>query len=245
MINFNPGNIKVIGFDADDTLWMNEPLYRETERNFCELLSKYKSAEEINRQLFQVEIGNLDLYGYGSKAFTLSLIETAIMVSDGRLTASETWKILELGKAQINEKNPLLEGVHEVLRILATRYRLIVATKGDLLDQERKLKNSGIAGYFHHIEIMSDKKEENYLRLLEHLDVKPQEFLMIGNSLKSDVLPVIGLGGYAIHVPYLITWQHEELLPEEMPANHFFSVDKLTGVLPLLCICAGSEKTDL
>jgi putative hydrolase of the HAD superfamily len=245
MINFDPGNIKVIGFDADDTLWMNETLYRETERNFCELLSKYKSPEEINRQLFQVEIGNLDLYGYGSKAFTLSLVETAIIVSDGRLTASETGKILELGKAQISEKNPLLEGVHEVLRILASRYRLIVATKGDLLDQERKLKNSGIAGYFHHIEIMSDKKEENYLRLLEHLDVKPQEFLMIGNSLKSDILPVIGLGGFAIHIPYRITWQHEELLPDEMPDNHFFSVEKLTGVPPLLGIYAGSEKIEI
>jgi putative hydrolase of the HAD superfamily len=233
MINFDPGNIKVIGFDADDTLWMNETLYRETERNFCELLSKYKSPEEINRQLFQVEIGNLDLYGYGSKAFTLSLVETAIIVSDG------------LGKAQISEKNPLLEGVHEVLRILASRYRLIVATKGDLLDQERKLKNSGIAGYFHHIEIMSDKKEENYLRLLEHLDVKPQEFLMIGNSMKSDILPVISLGGFAIHIPYRITWQHEELLPDEMPDNHFFSVEKLTGVPPLLGIYAGSEKIEI
>jgi putative hydrolase of the HAD superfamily len=230
MKDFNPGLIKIVGFDADDTLWVNEPFYRETERRFCELLGNYRSSDEINRQLYEVETGNLELYGYGSKAFILSLIETAIIVSGGMVTAPEIACILELGKAQISEKNPLLNGVHEILQILSGHYRLIVATKGDLLDQERKLKNSGIAAYFHHIEIMSDKKEENYLRLLNHLDIQPEEFVMVGNSVRSDILPVVRLGGYAIHVPYHVTWQHEALLPHEMPDNHFITVSHLTEV---------------
>ncbi len=244
MESFYTGKIRVIGFDADDTLWVNEPFYRETESKFCQLLSHYKSADEINRQLFRVEISNLDLYGYGSKAFILSLIETAISVSGGKVTASEIEAIIQMGKAQISEKNPLLPGIPEVLRQLSENYRLIVATKGDLLDQERKLRNSGIAGYFHHIEIMSDKTEENYQRLLARLDVRPEEFLMVGNSLKSDVLPVVKLGGYAIHIPFHVTWQHEELELHEMPESRFISVRELSGILPLLGLGAGNEKTE-
>lgn len=226
--------IRVIGFDADDTLWVNEPFYRETEKAFCKLLQKYLSEEEINRKLYQVEISNLELYGYGSKAFMLSLIETAILVSGGKVTAGEISKIVELGKSQINQRNPLLEGVPEVLEALASRYRLIVATKGDLLDQERKLKNSGIGGFFHHIEIMSDKTEDHYRKLLNHLDIRPDQFLMVGNSLKSDILPVIRLGGYAIHIPFHVTWQHEEVLEHEMPDAHYMTLNSLPEILPLL-----------
>ncbi len=230
----NPAGIRIIGFDADDTLWMNEPLYRETEKEFCKLLQRYKSPEEINRQLYEVEVGNLERYGYGCKAFILSLIETAILVSEGGLTAAETSRILELGKKQISMKNPLLPGVQDVLRILSENYRMIVATKGDLLDQERKLKESGISGYFHHVEIMSDKKEENYQRLFAHLDIRPDEFLMIGNSLKSDILPVVRLGGIAIHVPYHITWQHEEIIPDEIQEDAFLTVGDIREVIPIL-----------
>jgi putative hydrolase of the HAD superfamily len=236
MKDFNTGKIRIIGFDADDTLWVNEPFYRETERKFCELLSKFTSPDEINKQLFSIEVKNLDLYGYGSKAFILSLIETGIVVSEGKITADIIESILAMGKAQISEKNPLLPGVPDVLRILSEHYRLIVVTKGDLLDQERKLRNSGIGRYFHHIEIMSDKTSENYRKLLTHLDVQPPEFLMVGNSLKSDVLPVVNLGAYAIHVPFHITWQHEELEPHEMPDSHFITVDELSEVLPVLGI---------
>jgi putative hydrolase of the HAD superfamily len=236
MNEFNTGKIRVIGFDADDTLWVNEPFYRETEEKFCELLSSFMPPDEINKQLFKVEINNLELYGYGSKAFILSLIETAVAVSVGKVTADIVAKILEMGKAQINLRNPLLPGVQRVLQVLSAHYRLIVATKGDLLDQERKLRNSGIGGYFHHIEIMSDKTEENYRRLLSHLDVQPHEFLMIGNSMKSDILPVIQLGGYAIHVPFHVTWQHEELEPHEMPDSHFISVNELSEILPVFGI---------
>lgn len=234
MTDFEPAKIKVIGFDADDTLWVNEPFYRETEARFCELLSGYGGAAEINQVLYRVETGNLDLYGYGSKAFVLSLIETAVEVSQGAVTAAEIAQIIALGKQQIATRNPLLPGVTEVLEELSRHYRLIVATKGDLLDQERKLRHSGISGFFHHVEIMSDKTEEHYRRMLTHLDVLPGEFLMVGNSLRSDVMPVLALGGYAIHVPYLITWQHEEVHPEERPNGHFFTVEKLEGILPVL-----------
>lgn len=236
MQRFDSENIKVIGFDADDTLWVNEPFYRETEDKFCELLRHYDSSDEINRRLYSVEIGNLSLYGYGSKAFVLSLIETAIDISGGKVTAEEISRIIELGKEQIIRKNPLLDGVEEVLKGLSGRYRLIVATKGDLLDQERKLKNSGIAGYFHHIEIMSDKTEEHYSRIFHHLDIRPDEFLMVGNSLKSDVQPVVSLGGYAIHVPYHVTWQHEELHTHNMPESHFVELGRITDVLKVLGI---------
>jgi len=231
MNDFNPEIIKVIGFDADDTLWVNEPFYRETEARFCDILSRYMPPAEINARLFRVEVDNLNLYGYGSKAFVLSLIETAVDISEGKVTAGEISRIIELGKAQINTKNPLLPGVPEVLEVLSRRYRLIVVTKGDLLDQERKLKNSGIADYFHHVEIMSDKKTDNYRRLLAHLDVTPDQFLMVGNSLKSDVVPVLTLGGYAIHVPFHVTWQHEELDPHDIPVGHFFTAEKLRGIL--------------
>jgi putative hydrolase of the HAD superfamily len=234
LVDLNIEKIKVIGFDADDTLWVNEPFYRNTESKFCDLLKSYCPADEINRQLYKVEVNNLDLYGYGSKAFILSLIETAILISDGKVTASEISRILALGKEQINEKNPLLSGVPRVLRILSAHYRLIVVTKGDLLDQERKLRNSGIGGYFHHIEIMSDKTGENYQKLLNHLDIKPDEFVMVGNSLKSDIVPVIKLGGYAIHVPFHVTWQHEELLPDEMPEAHYFTIENLPEIIPIL-----------
>ncbi len=236
MKDFDPANVRVVGFDADDTLWVNEPFYRETERKFSGLLAEYASPEEINRQLYEVETGNLSLYGYGCKAFTLSLIETALLVSGGRVTPVQIGSILELGKSQIVEKNPLLPGVHEVLGVLARHYRLIVATKGDLLDQERKLRNSGIAGYFHHIEIMSDKKEEHYRKLLDHMDIRPGQFLMVGNSIRSDVLPVVRLGGYAVHIPYAVTWLHEELSPEEMPDRHFVTISQLPEVLKILAI---------
>ena len=234
MTDFDPAKIKVIGFDADDTLWVNEPFYRETEAKFCHLLSGYGTADDINRALYRVETGNLDVYGYGNKAFMLSLIETAIEVSGGEVTSAGIARIIELGKQQISTHNPLLPGVPGVLALISRHYRLIVATKGDLLDQERKLRNSGISGFFHHVEIMSDKTEKHYRRLLHHLDVHPGEFLMVGNSLRSDVLPVLTLGGYAIHVPFQVTWQHEEVHPDEMPGGHFFTVDTLEEILPIL-----------
>ena len=204
-------NIKVVAFDADDTLWVNEPYFRKTEEQFCTLLSSYALQHELERELLKIEIANLALYGYGIKGFMLSMIEAAMKITQNTLSIEIVGQIMELGKQMLNQPIELLDGVEEVLATLKGKYRLVVATKGDLLDQERKLKKSGLSAFFHHIEIMSEKDDANYLKLIKHLDIQPDELLMVGNSLKSDVMPVLNIGGHAVHVPYHITWAHEQI----------------------------------
>jgi putative hydrolase of the HAD superfamily len=210
-------DIKVIAFDADDTLWDNENYFQEIEKKFCELMEEYLPQHSVARELLRFEIHNLPLYGYGIKAFMLSMIETAISISNGTISVSVIEKIIQYGKELLQKPIQKLEGVDEVLENLKGRYRLVVATKGDLLDQERKLKKSGIEHYFHHTEIMSEKGEADFRKLIKHLDIKPENFLMIGNSLKSDVLPVLNIGGHAFHIPYHVTWGHEKI---EYEVNH-------------------------
>ena len=204
-------NIKVIAFDADDTLWSNEPFFQEVERKYTELLSDYGSAKEISAELFKTEMSNLECLGYGAKAFTISMVETALRISAQKVTAEKIQEIILLGKSLLEMPIELLPGVEDTLKSLKAQggYRLVVATKGDLLDQERKLKRSGLTPYFDHIEIMSDKTEKEYNRLLQVLQVAPEEFLMIGNSLKSDIQPVLAIGGYGVHIPFEVMWQHE------------------------------------
>lgn len=225
--------IKVIAFDADDTLWINEPYYQETERKFCELLEDYLPHHTVERELLKTEIKNLSLYGYGVKSFILSMIETAIRVSDKTVSLEVIEKTIDYGKNLLAKPIELLDGVESVLFSLKQHYRLVVATKGDLLDQERKLKNSGIAHFFHHIEIMSDKQEADYHKLIRHLDIQPYEFVMIGNSLKSDVLPVLQIGGHGYHIPYHTTWVHENITTKIDHAN-FKQVPNISAVLPFL-----------
>ena len=189
----NYQNIKVIGFDADDTLWVNETYFREAEKKFTNLLSQYETPNKIDQELFRMEMDNLPLYGYGVKAFTLSMVESALELSNYNISTKTIEAILNIGKDMLNKPVKLLEGVEEVLKVLSKKYRLILATKGDLLDQEQKLEKSGLTDYFHHIEVLSDKKEANYSKLLNHLDINPSEFLMIGNSLKSDILPLVNI----------------------------------------------------
>ncbi|MBL7906428.1 MAG: HAD family hydrolase [Bacteroidales bacterium] len=222
--------ITVIGFDADDTLWVNEPNYLETEKEFCRMLSAWKPAEETSALLFSTEMANLELYGYGAKSFILSMIETAVSVSAGQVGALTISEITRLGKSLINKDVELLDGVEETLQQLSAGYRLILATKGDLADQERKLGKSGLEKYFHHIEIMRDKKDDNYRRLLNHLDIPAADFLMVGNSLKSDIIPVLNLGGHAIHIPYHTTWQHEKT--DDLPVYPFFTELRTIKQLP-------------
>lgn len=226
-------HIKVIGFDADDTLWVNEPFFQAVEKQFCVILKPYMEVEEASKALFNTEIKNLDIYGYGAKGFLLAMLETALRATNGKITSNELIRIMEAGKSLLKLPIQLLEGVEEVLQALKDRYRLIMVTKGDLLDQERKLQHSGLAGYFHHIEIMSDKQEQNYRKLLAHLDIQPHEFLMVGNSVKSDVLPVISIGSKAIHIPYVVTWQHENH-HEPADVNSYLQVEKITEILNLL-----------
>lgn len=208
-MEIDKNKIKVVGFDADDTLWVNETYFRETEHKFARLLAGYETENKIDQELFKMEMKNLPLYGYGVKGFILSMIESAVDLSNGKVSAETISKIIDLGKEMIEKPVELLDGIEEVLQQLSAKYRLILLTKGDLLDQERKLYKSGLSEYFHHIEVLSDKKESNYRNLLEHLEIRHEEFLMIGNSLKSDVLPIVNIGGSAIHVPFHTTWAHE------------------------------------
>lgn len=209
--------IKVVAFDADDTLWVNEPYFSRTEQAFCQLMSDFLPPHTMAQELFKTEMNNLALYGYGIKGFMLSMIETALRVSKYSIGPRSIEQLLHLGKEMLEMPIELLEGVEEVLIALQPKYRLVLATKGDLLDQERKLEKSGLARFFHHIEIMSDKQEKDYQKLLRHLDIQPDEFMMIGNSIKSDVLPVLQLGGHAIHVPFHTTWEHEKV---DIQINH-------------------------
>lgn len=202
--------ITTIAFDADDTLWINEPYFQEAEKQFCELLENYLPQHSVSQELFKTEMKNLHLYGYGIKGFMLCMIETANRVSNKTVSLNVIDKIIQIGHDLLQKPIELLDGVQETLETLKDKYRLIVATKGDLLDQERKLKNSGLEHYFHHIEIMSDKKVADYQKLLKHLDCKPENFLMLGNSIKSDILPVLELGANAAHIPYHVTWTHEQ-----------------------------------
>lgn len=207
----NMNHLKVIAFDADDTLWVNEPYYQEVEHQFCDLLRDYMPHHNIGQELYRTEMKNLDLYGYGIKSFMLSMIETSMTVSDKTISVNVIEKIIGYGREMLEKPIELLDGVEEVLRQLNGNYRLVMATKGDLLDQARKLKKSGLERYFHHIEIVAEKKEPEYKKLIRHLDIQPEEFLMIGNSLKSDIIPVLNLGGYGFHVPYHTTWEHEKI----------------------------------
>ena len=225
--------IKVIGFDADDTLWVNETYFRETEEQFATLLEGYETKNKIDQELFKTEIKNLPLYGYGVKGFMLSMIESALDLSNHKVPQDTIADILNLGRKMIEKPVELLDGVVEVLEKLGGTYRLIVLTKGDLLDQERKVAQSGLSKYFQHVEVLSDKKEENYINLLNHLKIDVKEFLMIGNSLKSDVLPLVKIGAKAVHVPFHTTWQHEEVSVIEEDCD-YLKISKLTDILQYL-----------
>lgn len=227
-------HIKVIGFDADDTLWVNETYFRNAEIEFANLLSQYETLNTIDQELFKMEMANLPLYGYGVKAFVLSMVEMALKLSNYNVSNDTIEAILNIGKDMLNKPVELLEGVEHTLKELSKQYRLVLVTKGDLLDQERKLEKSGLTSYFHHIEVVSDKLESNYSALLNHLDIKPTEFLMIGNSLKSDVLPIINIRANAIHVPFHTTWIHEQVKEEEINGKVYQTIGSLLDLKGIL-----------
>jgi len=222
--------LSVIGFDADDTLWVNETFFREAEEEFASLMDAYETPNRIHQELYKIEVKNLPIYGYGIKGFVLSMIETAIDLSDGKVSQKNIQDIVNIGKSMLNKPVELLPGVKECLSTLSEKYRIILATKGDLLDQERKLEKSGLSKYFHHIEVMSDKKAVDYKKLLQHLDIEAEEFLMIGNSLKSDVLPVIELGAHAIHIPFHTTWEHEKVCESTLEKYSYQTLKSLLDI---------------
>lgn len=226
-------NIKVIAFDADDTLWINEPFFQETENKFFDLMGDYLPAHSLSRELFKIQIENLEVYGYGIKAYILSMIEAALAISENTISVESIGKILQYGKEMLEKPVELLEGIEDALNALHGKYKLVVATKGDLKDQHRKLHDSGLGHYFHHIEVMSDKGKIDYEKMLKRLEVEPSEFLMIGNSLKSDVLPVLEIGGHACHIPFHTTWLHEQI-DHTIEHENFKEAENIAQLLPLL-----------
>lgn len=226
-------NFTVIAFDADDTLWVNEPYFRESEAAFCSLMSQYLAEEETIKELLRVEIDNISVLGYGVKSFIISMVETAMSISKSTVTAEEIQQIVSIGKAQLAKPVVIIDGVEKVLKELQGRYRLIMATKGDLVEQESKLAKSGLEHYFHHIEILSEKKLPNYAKLIQHLDIPAEEFLMIGNSLKSDILPILELGASACYIPFHTTWDFEKV-DVTINNSNYLKLDAITQVLKYL-----------
>lgn len=215
--------IEVIALDGDDTLWHSEQLFVDTQARFRELLAPYVELEDaaLDARLVQVERENLPVFGYGVMAFTLSLIETAIDVTDGRIPGRDLQAILDLGKVLLDHPVQLLDGVAAGVDALTDRYRVMVITKGDLLHQESKVARSGLAEVLWQVEVVSEKDERTYQRILERHAIDPATFVMVGNSVRSDVLPVLALGGRAVHIPYHVTWALEEIEPDP---DHDFPV---------------------
>lgn len=225
--------IQLIGFDADDTLWLNSIYFIRAEKALAEILSPYIDAENLHRRLVAIEAKNMPWYGYGVMAYTLSLMETALQVSEHRLSGEDMEKILNIGQKMLAQEVQLYAGVKETLAKLSKHYPLILITKGDMLDQERKLKKSGLQPYFDHIEIVTEKHPEQYREILSRLHVSPEHFLMVGNSYKSDIIPVLEIGAQAIHTKDDSVWEWEK---RDCPDNFFHEIEQLPELLDLLGI---------
>lgn len=223
----------VIAFDADDTLWHTEVQYAAAQDTLKQLLVDHASPEQVDRTLHDIEIRNLQYYGYGVKGFALSLIEAAIALSAGRIDGRGIQQVIDLIKEMLTAKVRLLAHVEEVVSRLADTYPLMLITKGDLFEQELKIDRSGLKPYFRHIEIVSDKTSAGYATLLAKHRIDPARFLMVGNSLRSDVLPVVALGGQAVHIAYHVTWAHEHVSPSDADRNRYHELEHL-GLLPAL-----------
>ena len=226
--------IKVIAFDADDTLWENQPHFNETLDEYVKLLRPYCSEKEAWDAIHRTQVKNLPVYGFGARSLTLSMTEEACRLSANKIDAAGIEKIIKLGRKLLTMPVELIDSAEDVVKKLKEKYRLILITKGDLIEQERKLKDSGLSRYFHHIEILSDKKTENYQDLFERLNLKPEEFVMIGNSLKSDIIPILELNAKAIYIPYHSTWEHEHVTDYDKKHKNLTQIEKLNDLIKIL-----------
>ncbi|GAB3689862.1 HAD family hydrolase [Spirosoma flavus] len=225
--------MKLIAFDADDTLWVNEPNYVDVKEKLCELLAHYVEQDVLSDRFYDAQMRNLHLFGYGAKSFILSMIETVIELTNGAITGAEIQQIIDVGRRLLDFPIDVLDGIPEVLETLSKDFDLMVLTKGDLFDQESKIARSGLGHYFKHVEIVSEKNEQAYQRVLQRYQVQPADFIMIGNSLKSDVLPVVHIGGRAIHIPYSVTWLHEQVADEQLVGKSFTTLASARELLGL------------
>lgn len=226
--------IKVVAFDADDTLWDCQTWFDKVEQECCELLKPWATPREVSEGLFATERKNLSLTGYGTKAFTLSLIENAVRVSHEQLTGDIVMRLIELGQQLLRFPTTPLPEVEETLRKLAERrqYRLVVFTKGELMDQESKLQRSGLEQYFSYVETVSNKTEREYRQLCENLDVAPEQTLMVGNSFRSDIAPALAAGAWTVHIPYHVVWELEK--SEEFPHERLKKITHFSELLDIL-----------
>lgn len=223
--------IRLIAFDADDTLWHNMPLFTLTQEKFRELLAGHGDPAQIGRRLFETEVRNLQRYGYGIKAFTLSMIETALELTDRQVTGNQIAAILDLGRQMLASPTELLPQVRETVESLSGDYELMLLTKGDLFDQEAKLARSGLGDLFRHVEVVTEKDRAAYERVLKRHGVSPAEMVMVGNSVKSDILPALAAGARAVYVPYYPTWAHEEAKIGETDPTRYVEIAHV-GLLP-------------
>jgi putative hydrolase of the HAD superfamily len=225
--------IEIIAFDADDTLWHNESLFTITQDKYKTLLANYRDAEWIESKLFETETRNIEHFGYGVKGFTLSMIETAIELSEGRITGTEISQIIEFAKEMLKSPIELLEGVAETIEKLSQTHELMIITKGDLFDQESKIARSGLADYFSRAEIVKEKDDEVYQKILTKYRIDKDKFAMVGNALKSDILPVLRIGATAIHIPYHTTWAREVVAEEELKKYNFLQLKDMKDLAGL------------
>ena len=228
-------NLPIIAFDADDTLWPNENYFREGEQEMLKLLRPYYQGDDLLDKLYQQEIKNLGIFGYGAKGFTLSMIESLIELSQGKVSGDDIQAVINIGKSIMTCPIKLLANVRETIESLKEfGYRLMIITKGDLFDQESKIARSGLADLFDIIEIVSEKDEENYQHLFKKYNITVNNFWMVGNSLKSDILPVVRLGGHGVYIPYASTWVHEAVSAEEATEHNYFELTSISGLPDLL-----------
>jgi putative hydrolase of the HAD superfamily len=223
----------IIALDADDTLWDNESHYTRAKERFKQLLARYGSLEEVERKLDEIEIGNIEIYGYGIKSFALSMVETAIHLSQGKIPGEEIRQVIDLAREMLSAPLELYDRVEQTLQELSLDHRLVLVTKGDRFEQERKIVRSGLGKYFEAVEIVGDKTEASYRVMLATFGLEPKHFLMVGNSMRSDILPVLSLGGQAVYIPQENTWSHENSVEAPVDAwdyyvlEHFWQLPEL------------------
>jgi putative hydrolase of the HAD superfamily len=213
--------IEIIAFDADDTLWHNERYYTEAKDVFIKILKRYHDEEWIGERLDKTEMQNLNRYGYGIKSFTLSMIETAIQLTEGRINGNEIQEIISIAWEMLRQPIEVFSGVRETIETLKNNYKILLITKGDLFEQEAKIARSGLGDLFDGIEIVSEKNPAAYQEIVNRYHVEAKNFVMIGNSLKSDVLPVLAIGGVGVHIPFETTWIHELVSDEDLEGKDF------------------------
>lgn len=234
--------IKIIAFDADDTLWINMSLYLEAVGKIKEIFRRYANFTSIPEDVYRIEKENISLLGYGTKSFIISMVESAIKVSSNKIKANDIQEIISIGKNLINNPVVLLDNVENVVKKLASKFNLMLLTKGELFEQENKIVRSGLSEYFRYIEIVGEKNKQTYYDIVQKYNISPKNFLMIGNSIKSDIMPVLGIGGNAVYIPHKDTWYHEQM-PHSNEAMDYYKINNISELPDLMIeIQANSPK---